>query len=152
MFRRLFLVFLVFLGMATQVWAEGIIPLISANEEFKEWKSKDYVKEYQWDVNTPFNLTDFREKNPCKVYRISPDYIKEYQWDVNTPFNMTDFREKNPCKVYSISPDYIKEYQWDVNTPFNMTDFREKNPCKVYSPLSFGYLISGMMPLASSHY
>ena len=68
MFRRLFLVFLVFLGMGPHVWAEGITPLISANEEFKEWNNKDYIKEYQWDVNTPFNMTDFREKNPCKVY------------------------------------------------------------------------------------
>ena len=133
MFRRLFLFFLVFLGMATHVWAEGITPLISANDEFKEWKNKDYIKEYQWDVNTPFNMTDFREKKPCKVYRLSSDYIFEYQWD-NTPFNMTDFFEKNPCKVYRLSSDYIFEYQWD-NSPFNMTDFFEKNPCKVYSSL-----------------
>ena len=43
------MVFLVFLGMGPRVWAEGIIPVICATQQFKSCKNIDTIFEYGWD-------------------------------------------------------------------------------------------------------
>ena len=75
MFRRLFLVFLVFLGMGPRVWAEGIIPVICATQQFKSCKNIDTIFEYLWREYL------YEESgSPDKVYVVKNNTIFEYLW------------------------------------------------------------------------
>ena len=102
MFRRLFLFFLVFLGMGPHVWAEGIISVICATEQLKGCKSINYIYEYNWD-NAPNNR--FRKNGePAKVYAVEDSgYVYEYNWDnaPNNRFRKNGEPAKPPIKVYS---------------------------------------------------
>ena len=69
------MVFLVFLGMGPHVWAEGIIPVICATEQFKGCKNIDTIIEYPWG--------EFISQNsrwPDKAYEFKDDIIIEYSW------------------------------------------------------------------------
>ena len=108
MFRRLFLFFLVFLGIGPRVWAEGIIPVICTTEQFKGCKNISHIYEYNWNdwPNNPERDFSQPMKNPIKVYTSDGYIVKEYNWDdwPNNPERDFSQPMRNPIKIFSIDP------------------------------------------------